>query len=314
MTKLRYVVMMTSVVLFSLALGIALGGGPLQGPMRGVLQSQMEAVTGANGRELAALKRENHELAGSVAYDRQFAEEVSPDLLGTALSDRTVVVLSLPGVPQSVTEAVAGDVQTAGGSVTTTLGVGRELVDPTARPLVDELSKRLLDDDLEDVAVPEGTSVYTRVGVVAARALLTSADEADPMDDSARSIFNTFTTAGLLTGDEPEQRASTAIVLLPEKARPSATSGGRSTILTELVAAMDDASSGVVVGGPRSAADAQGLLAAVRSSAATAESVSTVDSAWQRGGQVVTVLALAREAGGTTGHYGTGDGADSMLP
>ena len=73
---------------------------------------------------------------------------------------------------------------------------------------------------------------------------------------------------------------------------------------------MDDAGSGVVVGGSRSAADAQGLLAAVRTSATTAETVSTVDSTWQRGGQVVTVLALAREAAGTTGHYGTGDGAD----
>jgi hypothetical protein len=313
-TKLRYVVMTFSIVLFSLALGIALGGGPLQGPIRGALQSQVEAVTGANGRELAALKREKHDLETSAAYDRQFAEEVSPDLLGTALSDQTVVVLSLPGVPDPVTESVAGDVETAGGSVTTTLRVGRELVDPTARPLVDELSKRLLDDDLDDVDVPEDASVYTRVGVVASRALLTTADESDPMDDSARSVFNTFTTAGLLTGDEPEQRASTAIVLLPEKAGPSATSGGRSTILTELVAAMDGASRGVVVGGPRSAAEAQGLLAAVRSSAATAETVSTVDSTWQRGGQVVTVLALAREVAGTTGHYGTGDGADSLLP
>lgn len=314
MTRLRYVVMTFSIVLFSLALGIALGGGPLQGPIRGALQSQVEAVTGADERELATVKRENRELETSVAYDREFAEEISPDLLGTALSDQTVVVLSLPGVPASVSEGVAGDVETAGGSVTTTLRVGRELVDPTARPLVDELSKRLLDDDLDDAEVPDDASVYTRVGVVASRALLTTADESEPMDDSARSVFNTFTTAGLLSGDEPDQRATTAIVLLPEQARPSATSGGRSTILTELVAAMDDASSGVVVGGPRSAAQAQGLLAAVRTSATTAEAVSTVDSTGQRGGQVVTVLALAREVAGTTGHYGTGDGADSLLP
>jgi hypothetical protein len=313
-TRLRYVVMTFSIVLFSLALGIALGGGPLQGPIRGALQSQVEAVTGADERELATVKRENRELETSVAYDREFAEEISPDLLGTALSDQTVVVLSLPGVPASVSEGVAGDVETAGGSVTTTLRVGRELVDPTARPLVDELSKRLLDDDLDDAEVPDDASVYTRVGVVASRALLTTADESEPMDDSARSVFNTFTTAGLLSGDEPDQRATTAIVLLPEQARPSATSGGRSTILTELVAAMDDASSGVVVGGPRSAAQAQGLLAAVRTSATTAEAVSTVDSTGQRGGQVVTVLALAREAAGTTGHYGTADGADALLP
>jgi hypothetical protein len=313
MTRLRYVVVLTSVVLFALALGIAVGGGPLQGPMRGVLQSQVQAVTGESGQRQARLVRRNRVLASAARFDRGFAEAVSPQLLDATLTDRSVVVLTLPGVPAGVTEGVADDVTTAGGSVTSTLRVGRELVDPTARALVDELSKRLL-ADLDGGDVPRDASVYTRVGAVAARALLTTTDGGDAMDESARSIFNTFATAGLLHGDEPQQRASTAVVLVPEAPDRDASAAGRSTILTELVAAMDDAGDGVVVGGPPSAAATQGLLAAVRRSASTAETVSTVDTTGVRAGQVTTVLALAEQAGGTTGHYGVAPGADSVLP
>ena len=39
MTRLRYAILTLSVALFSVALGIALGGGPLQGPVQGTLRS-----------------------------------------------------------------------------------------------------------------------------------------------------------------------------------------------------------------------------------------------------------------------------------
>ena len=45
-----------------------------------------------------------------------------------------------------------------------------------------------------------------------------------------------------------------------------------------------------------------------------AETVSTVDTAGLRTGQIVTVLALAEQAAGATGHYGTVAGADAVAP
>jgi hypothetical protein len=310
-TRLRMTVLTFSVVLFSLALGIALGGGLLQAPVRTTLQSQVEAVAGG-GPDGESLLRRNRALAQSARFDAGFAQAVSTGLLDDRLDGRTTLVLALPGVPGAVADAVAEDVETAGGSVTTTLQVGRELVEPTARPLVDELSKRLL-ADLDDTEVADDASVYTRTGAVLSRALLTSSDGGYAMDDPARSVFNTLTTARLLRGAEPQQRASTAVVLLPEAAPRETTSGGRGLILTELVAAMDDAGDGVVVAGPPSSADRDGLLAAVRSSP-VAESVSTVDSTGSRAGQITTVLALDEQADGGTGHYGTAAGADALLP
>jgi hypothetical protein len=311
-TRLRYTILVLSVVLFSLALGIALGGGPLQGPVQGTLRSQVDAVTDG-GADEATLLRRNRALADAARFDRGFAQAVSSGLLDDRLAGRTTLVLALPGVPEAVTAAVTRDIDSAGGTVTTTLQVGRDLVDPTARPLVDELSKRLL-ADLDGLEVPDDASAYTRTGAVLSRALLTESDSGAAMDDSARSVFNTLTTARLLRGDEPEQRASTAVVLLPEAAPRKTVSGGRGLLLTELVATMDEAADGIVVGGPPSSADRRGLLAAIRSSAATAEDVSTVDSTGARASQVTTVLALAEQAAGGTGHYGVAKGADAVLP
>jgi hypothetical protein len=260
-----------------------------------------------------ALLRQNRALRAAATFDRGFAQALSADLLDEEVSGRTTVVLALPGVPARVSEAVASDIAAAGGNVTTTLQVGRQLVDPTARPLVDELSKRLL-QDLGNIAVPDGASVYTRTGTVLSRALLTESDGGDEMDEPARSIFNTLTTARLLTGHEPDQRASSVVVLLPESTQQEASSGGRGLILTELLSPMDEAGDGVVVAGPPSSAAPRGLLAYVRTSASTAEDVSTVDSLDSRAGQLVTVLALAEQVGGDVGHYGVADSADALLP
>ena len=312
MTGLRYSVLLASVVLFSLALGIALGGGPLQGPVQGTLRSEVDVV-GDSGPDPVALARRNQALQEASRYDQGFAAAMAPQLLEGRLTDRAVAVLSLPGVPQRVTKAVADDITAAGGTVTMTLGVGQDLVDPTARPLVQELSRRLL-TDLDDVEVPSDASSYTAAGIVTARALLTTTDDGYPMDDSARSVFNTLTTAKLLHGPEPEQRAGAAVVLLPEAQRRTSASGGRSLILAELASAFDEASDGVVVAGPASAARPQGLLAAIRNTAPAAEEVSTVDATGTRAGQLATVLALAEQVTGTTGHYGSARGADALLP
>jgi Copper transport outer membrane protein, MctB len=311
-TRLRYTILTFSIVLFSLALGIALGGGPLQGPVQGTLRSQVEAVSD-DGSDEVALLRQNRALRAAATFDRGFAQALSADLLDDQVSGRTTVVLALPGVPARVSDAIGNDIGEAGGTVTTTLQVGRQLVDPTARPLVDELSKRLL-EDLGNLAVPDGASVYTRTGAVLSRALLSASDDGDEMDERARSIFNTLTTARLLTGPEPDQRASSVVVLLPESTRQQASSGGRGLILTELLSPMDEAGDGAVVAGPPSSAAPRGLLAYVRTSASTAEDVSTVDSVDSRAGQVVTVLALAEQLGGEVGHYGVADNADALLP
>jgi hypothetical protein len=308
-TRVRRRVVLVSVALFALALGVALGGGPLQRSVQGTLQTATSPDGAADARALA---RRNRTLVQAARLDRGFAQAMAPELLEGRLEDRPVLLLSLPGVPERVGAAVAEDVEAAGGSVTSRLALGTDLVDPTARPLVDELSRRLL-PELESVEVGEDASVYQRMGALAGHALLTDESAGQEIGDQARSVLNTLTTARLLRGADPPQRASTAVVLLPEP-QQAGDSGARGLILTELVQALDAAGKGVVVAGPTAATRPGGLLAAVRRSALTAEDVSTVDGTGARTGILATVLALDEQLGGDTGHYGAGPGADDMLP
>jgi hypothetical protein len=77
---------------------------------------------------------------------------------------------------------------------------------------------------------------------------------------------------------------------------------------------MDEATDGVVVVGPIAAARAGGVVEAVRREVVTAQEVSTVDTLDRAAGQVVAILALAEQAGGEAGHYGSVDAADGVMP
>lgn len=313
MTRARYVLAVLAAALFTLALGIALGGGPLQAPVQSAVAAEPD-VQGDGGEVTPAeLAQRNRRLSRAQEYGSAFVDAVAPETLAGKLSGRSVVVLSLPGVPSQQADAVGEGVEAAGGKVTSSLSVGKDLVDPTARALVDELSSRLV-PEIDNVDVPEDTPVYTRLGTVMSRALLTTGDGGVAMDDTGRSVFNTFTTARLLRGPEPQQRASLAVVVLPEGGRTSPTTAARGTILTEMATAMDEAGDGVVVAGPPSSAERGGLLAALRAAPGASERVSSVDTVDTSAGQAVSVLALAEQAGGSTGHYGIAGSADAVMP
>ena len=73
---------------------------------------------------------------------------------------------------------------------------------------------------------------------------------------------------------------------------------GAATIVDTLVQAVDAATDGVVLAGPVASARAGGQVKAVRDDVTAAREVSTVDSLGRTAGQVVTVMALAGQAGG----------------
>ena len=69
-----------------------------------------------------------------------------------------------------------------------------------------------------------------------------------------------------------------------------------------------------MLAGPTASARAGGQVKAVRDDVAAAGDVSTVDSLGRTAGEVVTIMALAGQAAGKTGHYGAVDAADGAMP
>lgn len=294
-------------VLFAAALGIALGAGPLQDDLHDAFQREPEA-----GDLDSALARRHADLQRTVRFDTQAVGALAPSLLSDRLRGRPVVVLSLPGAEDRQLAAVTADVAAAGGTVTSQLAVAADLVDPSARTLVDTLSAGQL-EEYDDLSVPKDAGVYDRVGMVMARALVTRTDGGAPVDDGAASVLNGFATAGLLTGDVPGQRASLAVVVAGPEAGAADADTARGSIIATLARQLRTQSDGVVVAGPAGAAVQGGAVWATREDTEAAGTVSTVDTLNTPLGSLSTVLALAEQARDATGHYGV-DAPDGPIP
>jgi hypothetical protein len=307
-TRLRVVIVATAFALFATALGIALGAGPLQDDMHDAFLRrpvQQEQDPEERRRETA--------LQQTVAYDKDAVTTLAPSLLAGRLQDRPVAVLSLPSADEAQVEAVISDIEAAEGSVTTRLRVAPDLVNPSARTLVDTLSAGQV-NEYDDLDVPADADVYERVGLVLGRALVTGTDTGQPLDDAASAVLNGFTTADLLSGQLPEQRASLAVIVAGAKRGEDEGDAARASIISTLARTIGGQGDGAVVAGPRPAAKAGGAVAAIRNDDDARQQVSTIDTLDTRMGQVGTVLTLAEQASGGVGHYGAVGAPDGAMP
>lgn len=308
MTRLRIMVVALACALFAAAMGIALGAGPLQDDLHDAFLRQPEQAGPGPEQQArtAALRR-------AAQYSDEAVTSLAPGLVAGRLDGRPVAVLALPSAVDTQVSAVVDDIEAAGGTVTTQMRAGEDLVDPSARTLVDTLSAGQV-EEYDDLDVPDDAGVYERVGLVMGRALLTDPDAGEPLDDAASSVLNGFTTAGLLTGETPDQRASLAVVVAGPEGGLDDASTARGSIISDLARALDTRGDGLVVAGPPDAARAGGAIEAVREDPDAVEAVSTVDTLDRRIGQVAVVLALAEQAAGSAGHYGVVDAPDGAVP
>lgn len=310
MISFRYHIVSIVSVFLALAVGVALGGGPLKGEVDNTLVEQVEADRKAK----ADLRAQVQSLSAGNAFTDDFTGAVAPELLGGSLKERTVTLLVMPGAEESVVSSLSELVESAGGTVGGTVRAADGLLDVGNKQLVDELGSQLL-DGVNDVTVPDDAGTYERLGAIIARAVATDEDGGATMDDSANSILSGLSTADLMSpAGEITRRGSLVLVVTGAGSAETDEREGASAVLAALVGALDQGTDGVVVGGPVAAARSGGALEAVRREVVTAQEVSTVDTVDRVPGQVVAVMALAEQAGGAAGHYGAVDAADGVMP
>ena len=310
MISFRYHIVSIVSVFLALAVGVALGGGPLKGEVDNTLVEQVEA----DRRAKADLRAQIAALGAGNAFSDDFATRVAPELVGGSLEGRPVTLVVLPGAEETAVTSLTELVEAAGGSVGGTIRAGEGLVDVGNKQLVDELGSQLL-DGVNDVTVSEDAGTYERLGAILARAVATDEDGGVAVDDSANSILSGLSTADLMSpAGDLARRGSLVLVVSGPGPDESDEREGSSAVVTALVDAMDGATDGVVVVGPIAAARNGGVVEAVRREVVTAQEVSTVDTLDRAAGQVVAILALAEQAGGEAGHYGSVDAADGVMP
>lgn len=234
--------------------------------------------------------------AAPAASSDAFAQAVGPALVKGVLAGQRVLVLLAPDARPG---GLVAELGLAGATVTGQLRLRPALTDVGSAATVDDVVARVL---------PAGLSLseagaLDRAGEVLASALTTSTRGADSSASEQQQVIGGFSGAGLLAaeGVPPTNRATLVLLVAGASRGPAVAS--LATAFAERV--------GVVVAGPLAAARGAGALAVLRGQTG---GVSDVDGADTAQGLVTAVLALAEQAGGGSGHYGTGPGAGGVVP
>jgi Copper transport outer membrane protein, MctB len=301
----RYHVVSLLAVLLALAVGIVVGSGPLQ---RSDDDGEGDGATGVAEAEVA-------ELESRLAFYDEYARASTGALLGTGLEGRAVTLLLLPGATDAAATEVADAVAVAGGTVTARAALDQQLLDVGERQLVEQLAAQMADQAGNRVEIPGDAGGYERMGLLLAHALTSTAPGGQPVDGAGESVLAGLATAELVeVQDDLDRRGSLVLALGGPPYGSADEREGAGTIVATLLSAIDSRSDGVVLAGPLASAEEDGLVGALRRDPVAAAEVSTVDVAGTVGGAVVSVLALAGEGAGRSGHYGSDAAADGAVP
>ncbi len=306
MSVLRYhgLALGTSVV--TLAVGVVLGVGPITDHQNA---AQARRTQSLENRQ-AALQQRLRSATGQANADQALAASLTKPLLHNQLSGRSVLLVAAPGAERSTLRRTSRVVRQAGATVTGTLTLRAEYVDPTkAQSPLEDLALRLVPPGVTFV---KGSQPIARVGTVLARSTVTrNPSAAGGIDQKAAELI-----AGLdelkaisLAGN-PGRLADLAIVVAGPAPRGAAAREGSREALLGLVAALQTGSRGTVVLGTGARG---GLVTQVRATT-VARRATTVDTAGSGAGELATVLGLAEQLTGRSGDYGSASGADALVP
>lgn len=289
MINFRYHLVSLAAVLLALGVGIVLGSGPLDDARTPLSSSDDKA-----GADPAL-----------TSFEDGYADRTGAPLLNGVLDGKTVVLLTTPDARADEVSGIVADLKQSGATVTGTLTLTTKLLDPANRQFAEGVAQQAAGD--EDAVSGAGDG-YGRVGAAIARAYVGEG----ALDEAGSTIASAFTEGDLVSTEKaPTTRASLALVITGPGTSDAAK--GQGEIIAQLSTALAAPGEGAVVSGPSSSSEDGGVVAAVRGGDAAA-SVSTVDVTDSAAGRVVVALALAQQADGTVGSWGTSRSADGALP
>jgi hypothetical protein len=287
--------------LFALAVGIALGGGPLSyvsGPETSTATDQPDqGSTDSPGADDEA------EPPASSPFAEWFAAAAAARLYDKALFGHPTVIVAAPGVAPSLVDAMVGEVTAAGGGLTGVFQITEQAVDRDETSLVDDLGSQLM-TQIDADAVDPSAPTYLRLGQLLSVAVATPFKSGRRADAAAQTVRAGLSSGGLLTGPGEARLAPLVLVLLPPHTEldQEAAAAERAVYLGLATGLRANAVGTVLLADSASGAD--GLLADLREDATLTSSISTVDSAETALGRVTAMLALIAALDGGVGTYG----------
>jgi hypothetical protein len=264
------------------------------------------------GRQVSDLQAERNALNAQLANADVFGAVVGPRIVSGALRGRSVVFVTTADAAPADRDALTGLLSSAGATVTGELQLTDAFTDPARSDQLSELSTRLLPAGLR---LPTASDAGTLAGGLLGSLLLINPNNGKAQATPAET---TAVLAGLGDGgfvrSGPRVLPAQLVVVLTGGASRGNGSGDRAGILARFATQLDHAGAGAVLAGRSGSADGNGAIGVVRADTAAASVLSTVDDVNTAAGRVVSVLALAEQAQGRAGRYGTGGNAQAMVP
>jgi hypothetical protein len=308
----RYHLVSIVAVLLALGIGIVLGSGFVGGVVLRRLRAEVARVTRSNEE----LRARNSEQDQRLETYEGFARETEAELVADSLAGRQIVVFTMDGTDAVTLDGLREVVEIAGGSVAATVRATQTvaLESPedrsrlasilgTSTVRANELRRDLglaLGNAAAAVAAPEPGKRRRGSGAM------------QNLDD----LLLRLVEAGFLTIERPpgEQTPvpSLALFLIVEGAATDPPPRRPLTFTRPLATSLSRRSGTVLVAEPSTSM--WDVVGGLRADGGVADRVATVDHADTVPGRVATALGLRRAAQGRVGHYGSGPGAESVVP
>ncbi len=318
MIDFRYHLVSLISVFLALAVGIALGAGPLKETIGDTLTGQVDQLRAEKDTLRTELDAAGTDLAAADAWVRAAGAE----LVDGTLDDRRVAVIALGAVDGDALAAVEDQLTDAGATVSADVTLNPAWTSTDLRQF-----RSALVGNIEAYLDPQPADDATTDTALAEALLqgLTGADPAQPdeLSTDAQTLLELLTS-----GDDPlvafgadVTAPADAVVLVAPTIVPAQAGADAGGDADELKAALDSqialarvaqarSEGAVVVDGPL--VDGT-LVHAILADEDAARAITTVSDADQATGQVSVPLALNARIGGTGGHYGHGDNL-TVLP
>lgn len=308
MISLRYHVVSLTAVFLALAVGVVLGSTAISDRLLSGLSSDRAEL----GRQVSDLQTEGNALRARLTDANSFGLAVGPRTVHDTLRGRSVVLLTTADVDPADRDALTGLLGEAGATVTGELQLTDAFTDPARSGRLSDLAARLLP---AGVALPLTSDPGTLAGGLLGSLLLLNPSTGQPQ---ATPVETTAVLAGLGDGGFVRvggeiKPAQLAVVLTGDVAGGDG-SGDRAAVVARFATELDRSGAGAVLAGRPGSAEGNGPIGVVRADTAATSLLSTVDDVSTAAGRVVTVLALAEQAQGRSGRYGTAGNAQAVVP
>jgi hypothetical protein len=288
-------------IFLAIALGVVIGTTALNGAVVGDLRRQVTDLKQANSTSSAQNKALQAQAGNADLLARSFVSK----LAGTALVNRTVVVLGAPGASSKLSDSVAKEVVAAGGKVGARLQLSKDFANP--KRAVDIRALATSGAHPVGLQLPSTDDAGRLAGALLGYVLFGHGQSTD-----LTQVLTGFGTLNMIKTLGSSVVAGNVVLLVAPGGLPADDSSAPA--LLSMTTQLGTSGGSTVVLGDTPSASQHGLVALVRGDDAAQQAVSTVDDVDTDLGQLTTVLVASEAIARRNGQYGTSLGASSLMP